>query len=183
MTGTAARGVAINPQRRSFPLAIFNGLLTVICLATAALLLCKLPQPAPIDVKSTLFVIHAKVDGTSEGKVKLNSKSSWVRNNTIVVPCDGIYLVYAHISSQNNSAPSLKIMKKGTPDSVETWHLVDAKESSPMAMSELRINESIYMTLELSSETFDQAESYLGIALLEVLQNVKSCRQLLSRKS
>ncbi|XP_072367670.1 uncharacterized protein [Scyliorhinus torazame] len=135
------------------------------------------------DEGSFMFVIHAEADGISEKKVKLRSKdSAWVKNNAIVVPCDGLYLIYAHVSS--NRTPLMEIKKKEDSDSdsdTDSWLLPKTKEYSPLITSMLRVNNTIRMLLDLSNDELKDDNSYLGIALLQIHQDINSCQQIIQK--
>ncbi|XP_078417697.1 uncharacterized protein LOC144692571 [Cetorhinus maximus] len=184
MREDAARGVAIRRQRRRFPFEIFNILLTVICLATAALVVYKLFQPPAGGhrMDSFMFVIHAKAASISQGKVTFNSNNSaWVKNNAIVVPCDGLYLVYAHAKLINpKNSTRLIIVKGEEDDSYAKWHLLDSADQSPLITSSLRVNNMLRMELNFSTEDFDE-DVYLGIALLQVHQDIVSCQEIIQK--
>ncbi|XP_041063592.1 uncharacterized protein LOC121288859 [Carcharodon carcharias] len=184
MREDAVREVAIQRQRRRFPFEIFNILLTVICLATAALVVYRLFQ-SPVGghrMDSFMFVIHAKAASISQGKVTFNSNNSaWVKNNAIVVPCDGLYLVYAHAKPTNVDHPTRVTIKKGVEtDSQASWLLLDSAEQSPLITSSLRVNNMLHMELNVSTEDFDE-EVYLGIALLQVHQDIVSCQEIIQK--
>ncbi|XP_078075302.1 uncharacterized protein LOC144497737 [Mustelus asterias] len=178
MREDAVRGVAIRRQRRRFPFEIFNTLLTIICLATAALVVYKLFQSPSTghNMGMFMFVIHAEAEVSAEKVTLTSTNSPWVKNNAIVVPCDGLYMIYAQISWGEH--PQLEIQKKEDPNTEDTWTLLKANKSSSL-VTVLRLNTTIQMLLNLPKNGTQRDISYLGIVLLQVHQDVKSCQEII----
>eukprot|EP00062_Callorhinchus_milii_P010827 gi/632956290/ref/XP_007893884.1/ PREDICTED: uncharacterized protein LOC103180077 [Callorhinchus milii] len=163
-------------QRTRCPFELINAFLCIICASCVVLVIYAMFYP-PQDTGHLFIVIHAsaETENIKKGMISLNSdEKTYFKNNSIIIPCDGIYVVYVLVASSQKTGV-VKIEKK---QGKAKWNLRNITFNTPLVMmNSLRRDEGIYlMTTENANIT--ESETFLSIVLLHVKQDKNSCRKI-----